>query len=121
MGLRGLLTPSAFMPRPNDPLRSLRRSALPVDTTALARFLIGKILVRDHSDGRTTGRIVETEAYVVGDAAAHTFRGETCVTADKFSVDSEGYYTYHGRADDLLKVGGRYVAPLEVEAVLLSH
>jgi DNA-3-methyladenine glycosylase len=77
MATRGVLIPSAFIPRPNDPPRSLRRSALPVDTTALARFLIGKILVRDHSDGRTTGRIVETEAYVVGDAAAHTFRGET--------------------------------------------
>jgi len=51
----------------------------------------------------------------------HTFRGETCVTADKFSRDQERYYTYHGRADDLLKVGGRWVAPVEVENVLLSH
>jgi len=57
--------------------RRLRRGELPVDTTELAQFLIGKTLVRDHPQGRMTGRIVETEAYVVGDAACHAFRGET--------------------------------------------
>ena len=57
--------------------RRLRRGELPIDTTALAQFLIGKTLVRDHSAGRMSGRIVETEAYVVGDAACHAFRGPT--------------------------------------------
>jgi len=57
--------------------RRLTRRELPVDTTQLARFLIGKVLVRDRSSGRLAGRIVETEAYVVGDAAAHAYRGET--------------------------------------------
>ncbi len=57
--------------------RRLRRGELPVDTTALAQFLIGQTLVHDHPAGRMSGRIIETEAYVVGDAACHAFRGPT--------------------------------------------
>jgi DNA-3-methyladenine glycosylase len=57
--------------------RRLRRDDLPAETVALARFLIGRILVHDSKDGRTSGRIVETEAYVVGDASGHAYRGET--------------------------------------------
>jgi DNA-3-methyladenine glycosylase len=57
--------------------RQLERRELPVDTTHLARYLVGKILLLDSPEGRMGGRIVETEAYVVGDAAAHSFRGLT--------------------------------------------
>lgn len=58
-------------------LHRLRRADLPFDTATLARFLIGKTLVHNHPDGRMSGRIVETEAYVIGDAAGHAYRGPT--------------------------------------------
>ena len=57
--------------------RALARSELPIDTASLARFLIGKIVMRDLPEGTLSGRIVETEAYVVGDAAGHGYRGMT--------------------------------------------
>ncbi len=57
--------------------RHLSRLDLPLDTVALARFLIGKTLVHDSRQGRLSGRIVETEAYVLGDAAAPSHRGQT--------------------------------------------
>ncbi len=57
--------------------RVLDRADMPVDTPQLARFLIGKMLVRILADGVAGGRIVETEAYGIGDPAGHAFRGIT--------------------------------------------
>ena len=55
----------------------LPRSDLPIDTASLARYLIGKVVVRELPEGVASGRIVETEAYVVGDSAGHAYRGMT--------------------------------------------
>jgi DNA-3-methyladenine glycosylase len=57
--------------------RVLDRAELPVDTTHLARFLIGKIVARTLAEGVAGGRIVETEAYDIGDPAGHAYRGIT--------------------------------------------
>src|SRR3954471_9331303 len=58
-------------------VRRLTRAQLPRDTLALARFLIGKIVVRALPEGLLAGRIVETEAYIQGDAACHAVNGMT--------------------------------------------
>ncbi|MEZ4359926.1 MAG: benzoate-CoA ligase family protein [Kofleriaceae bacterium] len=50
-----------------------------------------------------------------------TFHGAWCRTGDLFRIDAEGYLWFAGRADDLFKVGGVFVAPLEVEDCLLGH
>ncbi len=50
-----------------------------------------------------------------------TFAGEWTRSGDKYTRDADGYYTYGGRSDDMLKVGGIYVSPFEVEACLMSH
>jgi benzoate-CoA ligase len=50
-----------------------------------------------------------------------TFAGDWCTTGDQFQVDADGYYWYHGRTDDMLKVSGVYVAPAEIENCLLQH
>ena len=50
-----------------------------------------------------------------------TFAGDWCTTGDQFHVDADGYYWYHGRTDDMLKVSGVFVAPAEIENCLLQH
>jgi len=50
-----------------------------------------------------------------------TFQGAWTKSGDKYVRDAEGYYTYAGRNDDMLKVSGIYVSPFEVEATLVQH
>ena len=50
-----------------------------------------------------------------------TFQGEWTKSGDKYVFDADGYYTYAGRSDDMLKVSGIYVSPVEVEAALITH
>src|SRR6266478_1678800 len=77
-------------------IRRLRRSELPANTLKLARYLIGKTLVHDSPKGRMSGRIVETEAYPIGDAAGHAFGGETPSRRSLFLERGRSYvyFTY---------------------------
>jgi benzoate-CoA ligase len=50
-----------------------------------------------------------------------TFEGHWTRTGDRFRVDANGDYVFAGRADDMLKVGGIYVSPIEVESALTAH
>ena len=50
-----------------------------------------------------------------------TFLGEWLFTGDKYRIDDDGFYWHAGRSDDMLKVGGIWVSPVEVESALIAH
>jgi benzoate-CoA ligase len=79
-----------------------------------------------------TGHDESGDLYIKGPSAAlmywnnreksrDTFQGEWTKSGDKYSRDTDGYYTYAGRNDDMLKVSGIYVSPFEVESTLVQH
>jgi benzoate-CoA ligase family protein len=74
---------------------------------------VGDLLVRGPSAAK--------HYWAQRDKSRNTFQGHWTRTGDKFSVDADGYYTYEGRADDMLKVSGIYVSPIAVESTLVSH
>jgi DNA-3-methyladenine glycosylase len=85
----------------------LARSDLPIETASLARYLIGKTLVRELPEGVVSGRIVETEAYVVGDAAGHAYRGMT--------QRNHSLFLERGRAYIYLAYGSSYMLNVSSE------
>jgi DNA-3-methyladenine glycosylase len=72
-------------------LRPLAPADLPPGTIALAKYLLGKVLVRDGDDGRLTGRIVETEAYPPGDEAGHARSGRSARNASLYLARGHVY------------------------------
>ncbi len=93
--------------RPKDRYLPLSRLQLPIDTVSLARYLIGKVLVRETPEGVASGRIVETEAYVVGDAAGHAYRGMT--------QRNRSLFLERGRAYVYLAYGSSYMLNVSSE------
>lgn len=87
-------------------------------------------LVDDHGadvpPGETGTLMVRGESVALSylhqyEKSRQTFRGEWLCTNDKYVVDAEGFYWHAGRADDMLKVAGLWVSPMEIEHTLLSH
>jgi benzoate-CoA ligase family protein len=81
---------------------------------------------REVPDGEVGALWVRGESRAIGywqqmDKTRQGFRGEWYVSGDMVRRDSEGYFTYCGRADDLLKVSGKWLAPQDVENCLLQH
>lgn len=74
-------------------VRRLSRAGLPSDTAELARYLIGKTVVRKIGRKRISGRIVETEAYPPGDSSGHAYRGRTTRNQSLF-LDKGFAYVY---------------------------
>ncbi len=96
----------------NRPLEVIPRSALPAGAVAFARYLIGKLVVRETLDGVVSGRVVETEAYPVGDAAGHGFRGET--------ASNRVLFLEPGHAHVYLAYGVSYMLNVSAEAAGLG-
>ncbi|MBI3515728.1 MAG: DNA-3-methyladenine glycosylase [Proteobacteria bacterium] len=112
--------------------RRLRRAELPTGTVALARYLIGKTLVEAGPEGRVSGRIVETEAYLVGDAACHAFRGVTPRNRSLFLARGHAYVYFIYGVSFMLNVSSetagvgagvllRAVEPLEGAALMATR
>lgn len=110
-------------------MRRLRRAELPADTVGLARYLLGKTLVHDLPSGRLAGRIVETEAYPVGDAAGHAFTGHSRANHSLFLRRGHAYvhFTYGSCwlmnvSSEIPEVGAgvliRAIEPLEGIAIM---
>jgi DNA-3-methyladenine glycosylase len=91
---------------PASRIRRLRRSELPVGATELARFLIGKTLVREIRAARLSGRIVETESYPIGDPAGHAFRGLTAANRSLFLRRGHAYVYFAYGSCWMMNVSG---------------
>jgi DNA-3-methyladenine glycosylase len=92
----------------NSPVERISRHNVPSDTIALARFLLGKVVVREFDGGAAAGRIVETEAYLQHDAACHAYRGMT--------PRNRSLFLEHGRAYVYLCYGTSFMLNVSSEA-----
>ena len=91
-----------------------------------------EVQLRDEDGSVITGHNLIGDLYIQGPSAAllywnnraksrDTFQGNWTKSGDKYTRDPDGYYTYAGRNDDMLKVSGIYVSPFEVEGTLVQH
>jgi benzoate-CoA ligase len=90
-----------------------------------------ELQIRDE-EGTVVGPGGVGELFVKGDSALagywhhrdktrRSLHGEWFATGDRYHLDEDGFYTYEGRADDMIKVGGLWASPIEIENVLMEH
>lgn len=90
-----------------------------------------EVQLRD-DNGKPVGPGTIGDLYIKGPSAAlmywnnrdktrQCFLGDWLKSGDKYVCDPDGYYTYAGRSDDMIKVSGQYVSPVEVENILIQH
>ena len=99
---------SSGLPVPGYDATIVDEAGVPV-----ARGEIGSLRVRGDS--------VMASYWNQPEKTRQTLHGEWLLTGDKYYQDEDGYFWYCGRSDDMLKVGGRWVSPVEVEATLIAH
>jgi DNA-3-methyladenine glycosylase len=90
------------------PVARIPRDRVPADTVRLARFLLGKVLVREIRGSMSAGRIVETEAYLPNDPACHAYRGMT--------PRNRSLFLEHGHSYVYLCYGTSYMLNVSSEA-----
>jgi len=81
---------------------------------------------RDLAPGEVGNLLVRGDSACAGywnqpERTGQTFLGEWVRTGDKYSRDGDGYFWYAGRSDDMIKAGGMWVSPVEVEGALAEH
>lgn len=83
-------------------------------------------------EGRAVEKGEAGDLYVKGDSALalywaqhekskHSILGDWFFSGDRYRVDEDGFYWYEGRSDDMIKVSGLWVSPIEIESALLEH
>ena len=83
------------------------------DDLPVARGQAGKLMIKGDSNAKYYWNNPEK--------TAETMQGDWLNTGDTYLQDEDGYYTYCGRSDDMLKVGGIWCSPVEIESCLIEH
>jgi len=107
--------------RPGAVRYGVTGTPVPGYTARLVDDLRQEVELGEVGEMEVSGPTAATQYWNNPDKTRATFLGDWVRTGDKFRQDADGNYIHCGRADDMLKVGGIWVSPMEVESALLGH